>query len=280
MDVKKISLVDCGGFMCDGGATFGVVPKVLWNKKYPCDDENFCSFSLRSIVIDCGSRRILVDTGTGTKQSDKFFSNNRVVNNHIMFSSLASCGYSPDDITDVLLTHLHYDHCGGAVVRDGDGTLKPSFPNAVYWCSQSQWDNYLSPNVREGSVYFPENMMPLWERGLVRFVGEGNWIPGIELRMFNGHTNGLLLPLIDYRGRKVFYTGDFVPLAASMPEAWVSAYDTFPVTSMGEKKSFLKEALDGDYVFLFQHDAYNECCSLKPGTKGVEVDRCFDFAEL
>lgn len=280
MDDLKISVIDCGSFKCDGGATFGVVPKVLWSKKYPCDDDNFCTFALRSIVIDTGSRKILVDTGTGTKQSDKFFTNNRVENNHLLKSSLRNCGYEPEDITDVLLTHLHYDHCGGAVDMASDGTLLPAFPNATYWCSKTQWDNYLSPNVREGSVYFPENMMPLWERGMVKFVDEGVWLPGVELRVFNGHTAGLVLPLITYKNRKLLYAGDFIPNIANVPEAWVSAYDTMPLYSMGEKKQFLKEAVESGYILLFQHDAYNECCSLAVGRKGVEVDECFSFNEV
>ena len=277
----KLSLIDCGVIKCDGGATFGVVPKVLWQKKYPCDEDNFCAFSMRSLVIDNGQQRILVDTGTGTKQSDKFFANNGVSNHHRMMPSLLEAGYQPKDITDVLLTHLHYDHCGGAVCYNDRGELVPAFPNATYWCSRTQWENYLQPNIREGSVYFPENMMPLQERGLLKLVDqEGDWYPGVSLRIFNGHTPGLLLPLIDYQQNKLFYVGDFIPLAANVPLAWVAAYDTSPLVSMEEKQLFLKEAHDQKYILVFQHDALNECCSLTATPKGIAVERCFSLDEI
>lgn len=275
----KLFLIDCGDFKCDGGATFGVVPKILWQKKYPCDNDNLCSFTMRNLLIDTGERVILVDTGAGNKQSEKFFENNQVSGQERMIPSLKRAGYRAEEITDILFTHLHYDHCGGAVFFDADGMLQPTFPNATHWCTTSQWENFQNPNVREGSVYFAENMMPLIERNMVKFIDhEGDWLPGISLRIFNGHTRGLVLPLIDYQEEKWLYTGDFIPLAAQIPLAWVSAYDTSPVESMREKKQFLDEAISNGYRLIFQHDAYTLACSLKQTEKRIMMDQPLELS--
>lgn len=275
----KITPVYFGSIHCDGGATFGVVPKVAWNKHYPCDDDNFCALTLRSLIIDNGSRRILVDTGAGEKQSAHFRTLNRVVSNGSAAEQVRLAGYDPDSITDVLFTHLHFDHCGGAIEPGSDAL--PAFRNATHWCAAAQWENFLKPNIREGSVYFAENLLPLQQRGILKLIDrEGPWADGVELRAFHGHTAGLLLPLIATSTGKIWYTGDCIPLAAHIPIAWVSAYDTLPAQSMAEKAQMLDEACENGYRLLFQHDVYTEACSLVRTAKGIVMNEKLKVEQL
>ncbi|TAJ14038.1 MBL fold metallo-hydrolase [Marinilabiliaceae bacterium JC017] len=277
----KLSIIDAGNFMCDGGAVFGVVPKKMWEKQYPCDEENFCNLAMRCLLIDTGDRRILIDTGVGNKQSEKFYSYYKLNGEATLAGSLTKAGYSPGDITDVVLTHLHFDHCGGCVEWDDTQQPKLVFPHADYWVSQDQWDNYLDPNVREGAVYFPENMMPIKEANRLKVVeASGEWLPGVELRLFNGHTPGQIVPVIHYKDKTIAYMGDLIPVAASMPLPWVSAYDVNPLASMKEKETFLEEAAQNGYILFFEHDLYNQCCTVTSTEKGIRCDETFPLSTI
>lgn len=267
--------------MSDGGAIFGIIPKVMWEKRYPADEKNYCNLAMRSLLIETDERLILIDTGMGDKQSEKFYSYCKLNGDDSLLGSLNDAGFLPEDITDVILTHLHFDHDGGHVVKDDEGRLSLLFPNATHWVTQTQWDNYLDSNIREGSVYFQEDMMPVKKAGMLKTIeNEGEHIPGIDFRIFNGHTPGMIVPIINYHGKKIAYTADLIPLAANIPLAWVSAYDLFPLTSIAEKKKFLNEAVEKSYILFFEHDLYHECCTLKRKKNKIVAARSVKFSKL
>lgn len=259
MNIHKI---EAGHFNADGGACFGVVPKRVWKKRYPCDEDNFCKLTMRCLLVDTSDRKILIDTGTGNKQADylRFYGIKEIVD---FETELNKLGLTCDDITDVILTHLHFDHCGGCTRYNSQKKLELTFPKAYYWVGETQWKNMLNPNVREGDSYFLENMLPVQEAGRLKLVTENIGLcPGIDLKIYNGHTVGQLVTYIN-TGEKIFvYVGDVIPSAANIPLAWVSAYDTFPITSMTEKKKLLDEAIAGNHILIFEHDAYTECCTV------------------
>ncbi|MCT4615623.1 MAG: MBL fold metallo-hydrolase [Marinifilaceae bacterium] len=277
----KIYNIETGNFKCDGGAMFGVVPKFMWSNKYEADDENLCKCSLRSLLIEKDNRLILIDTGTGDKQSDKFFKSQHLFGDDNLIKSLKNIGYKPQQITDVIFTHLHFDHCGGAVKYDDNNELIPVFENANHWLSKSQWENYIKPNNREADSYFKENIMPLYERGMLKFVEEDiEIIEGIRLNHFYGHSSGLLASYIDYNGKTIVFTSDFIPTAANMNPKWISAYDTQPIVSLKEKEDFLQEAFENDYIIVFQHDYYNQCGKVKKTDRGIKFDKGFNLSEV
>jgi len=277
----QLHKIETGNLMMDGGATFGVIPKVMWQKQYPADEDNYCNVTMRSLLVDSGDRVVLIDTGIGDKQSDKFYSYYHLNGDATLLGSIKKAGYSPENVTDVILTHLHFDHDGGHVIKDKDGNLKLLFPNATHWTTKSQWENYLDPNIREGAVYFPENMMPVKEAGKLKIIeNEGEHIPGIEFRIFNGHTPGMIVPLIKYKNTQVIYCADLIPLAANVPLPWISAYDLFPLTSIEEKEKLLTEAYENGYLLFFEHDLYNECCTLKMTDKGIRPDKIFKLSKI
>lgn len=258
----KLYTIEAGYFNADGGACFGVVPKRVWQKRYPCDENNFCRLNMRCLLIDTGERRILIDTGAGTKQLDyfKLYGMKELID---FETELPKIGYTTDDITDVILTHLHFDHCGGCT-RYGDGkSVELAFKNAYYWVSEAQWKNFLNPNVREGDSYFLENMLPVKEAGRLKLVTEPvSLTPDVQLKLFNGHTVGQIVTYILTPTTTFVYSGDVIPIAPNVPLAWVSSYDTFPITSMAEKKVLLDEAIAKSQVLIFEHDAYTECCTV------------------
>ncbi|MDD3195415.1 MAG: MBL fold metallo-hydrolase [Paludibacter sp.] len=258
----KLYTIEAGYFNADGGACFGVVPKRVWQKRYPCDENNFCRLNMRCLLIDTGERRILIDTGAGTKQLDyfKLYGMKELID---FETELPKIGYTTDDITDVILTHLHFDHCGGCT-RYGDGkSVELAFKNAYYWVSEAQWKNFLNPNVREGDSYFLENMLPVKEAGRLKLVTEPvSLTPDVQLKLFNGHTVGQIVTYIQTPTTTFVYSGDVIPIAPNVPLAWVSSYDTFPITSMAEKKVLLDEAIAKSQVLIFEHDAYTECCTV------------------
>ncbi len=277
----KIFKIETGNLKCDGGAMFGTVPKVLWQKQYPADEHNYCNLSMRALLIDTGERVVLIDNGIGNKQSDKYYSYFHLNGDDTLEASLKNHGYSADDVTDMVLTHLHFDHCGGGVRwNDAGEKLELVFPNARYWVGEKQWQNYLNPNVREGDAYFKEDMMPVFDAGKLKLVSQSmDLVEGIRFEMADGHTPGQIIPHIDYKGRTIVYMGDLIPVMASIPLAWVSAYDSYPVTSLKEKEAFLNKALDNNYLLFFEHDLYNECCELvltqkgaRPGKRGKLSD--------
>lgn len=278
----EVKIVMAEHFRMDGGATFGVVPKSLWEKSWPAGDDNLVDYVCRSLLVLDGDRRILIDTGIGDKQSQKFLEHQHLSGNDTLEKSLAIHGFSTEDITDVLFTHLHYDHCGGAVRRNEnhDGFVHV-FPHAEYWCSQRQWDWAMNPNVREAGAFFSENLLPLEECGRLHKIGEETrFSEHIRLLQVHGHTDGQLIPVIDSNGRTLVFMADFIPSAGHIPLPWVPAYDTRPLLTMKEKEVFLDEAVQGNYILFFEHPAHHEAATLKRTEKGVRVDRIAPLAEL
>ncbi|MCL3780005.1 MBL fold metallo-hydrolase [Prolixibacteraceae bacterium JC049] len=266
--------LDAGQFMADGGALFGVVPKALWEKRYKCDENNMCLLSLRCLLVKVDDRVILIETGVGNKLDEKYLNNNGTSSFPNIFTALDEKGISANEITDVVLTHLHWDHVGGATrIDDETGKVVPSFPNAKYWVSKTQWDHAHNANYREKSVYFPDNYYPLLDEGLLEFIESDSFIhPKIQLRHFNGHTPGQLIPFIETSAGTVIYSSDMIPTAMHMPIPWVAAYDSYPVTVYEEKEKLLKEIAGKDYFLFFEHDYYTEMASVKWDRKHPEVN--------
>ncbi|WP_195715180.1 MBL fold metallo-hydrolase [Ancylomarina sp. 16SWW S1-10-2] len=278
----KIYSIETGTFKCDGGAMFGLVPKFMWSKKYPSDENNLCDCALRSMLVVDGDRRILIDNGVGDKLSESEVGYHNYVVDTSLKNSLNSLGFDFEDITDVIFTHLHFDHCGGSTrYKNGSKELELVFPNATHWVSKTQWENYLNPNVREGDSYFPENMMPVFESGKLKFIEDDMQLfPNIEVRLFNGHTKGLMAVLVHNEKNTIVFSADFIPTMANMNIKWIAAYDLYPTVSLKEKEIFLKEAVEKHYTFFFQHDIHNECCSLKQTERGVKPDKSFTLKSL
>jgi len=269
----KLHTVNAGYFKLDGGAMHGVVPKSMWNKVNPADDNNMCSWAMRCLLIEHGTRLILVDTGMGTKQDEKFFSHYYPHGEDTLEKSIAARGFTPDDITDVFLTHLHFDHCGGAVKREDD-KLVPAFRNATYWSNRSHWDSAVAPNEREKASFLKENILPLQERAELKFieVEDGmEWMPDIRVRFVNGHTDAMMLPQIRCNGRTLLYCADLLPSAAHISLPWVMSYDMRPLDTLAEKRRIFSEAVANDWLLFFEHDPKNECASLQQTEKGVRI---------
>jgi glyoxylase-like metal-dependent hydrolase (beta-lactamase superfamily II) len=277
----KLFKLETGNLKLDGGAMFGVVPKVLWNKVYPSDENNLCNLCMRCLLIQTEEKLILVDVGIGNKQSEKFFANYYLNGSESLDKSLQKAGFQPTDVTDVILTHLHFDHCGGAVVKDNKDNFLLKFPNALHWVSKAQWNWSLNPNFREKASYFKENIDPIAKSGNLRFIeSEGFFTDDISIRLFHGHSEGLAIPLIKYNNYTVVYTSDLIPTVAHLPSSWICGYDTQPLLSMQERESFLVEAEENKYVLFFEHDIYTECCTLKKTEKGIRMDKKFSFEEF
>lgn len=269
----KLYSIPTGNLKLDGGAMFGVVPKSIWNKVYPADENNQINLAMRCLLVVDGDRRILIDNGIGDKQSGKFFSHYNLNGDDNLEHSLARYGFTPGDITDMFLTHLHFDHCGGSVKYNGDRSgYELTFPNATYRVSRQQWDWAMNANRRESASFLRENIMPIEESGkLMLFDQEGELFPGFEVRFFNGHTVGQAIPFIRYKGRTVVFAADMLPTMAHLPLPYVMSYDTQPLITLAEKEDFLNEAVGKDYILFFEHDLYNECCTLEQTEKGVGV---------
>ena len=274
----KLYKIETGTFQVDGGAAFGVVPKRVWQKRYPCNDDNFVRLAMRCLLIETGDKLILIDSGTGDKQLEylKYYDFVGVIS---FETALNKLGFSCSQITDVVYTHLHFDHCGGSTRYNSDKTsIELTFPNATHWVGESQWKNFLNPNIREGDSYFPENIQPIHEAGKLKMVSENQWLcPDVELRLFNGHTVGQLVSYIHSDEKTYVYVGDVIPLAACLPVAWISAYDTYPITAMEEKKALLDEAAEKKQILFFEHDAYTECCTVKEVYGKYRVDESFEL---
>ena len=277
----KLIKIEAGTFHVDGGAAFGVVPKKVWQKRYPCDKDNFCTLHMRCLLVDTGDRRILIDAGTGDKQLKylAYYGFKGVID---FESELGNSGYQCSDITDVIFTHLHFDHCGGATRFGADGeSVELVFPNATHWVSQTQWDNFMHPNVRESDSYFAENMIPISTAGKLKLVTENQMVcPELEIRIFNGHTVGQLVSYIHLGSKTLVYVGDVIPLAANVPLSWISSYDVFPLTAMEEKKVLLDEAADKEQILFFEHDAYTECCTVTANYKKHKIEKTFGLEEI
>ena len=251
----RVLPIHTGNFKLDGGAMFGVVPKVIWNKLVPANENNLCNWSMRCLLVEIEDRKILIDTGIGNKQSEKFYGHYDLNGEDTLMGSLSSNGISADQITDVLLTHLHFDHCGGAIIKRDDALI-PQFPDAIYHLTESHWNHANNPNDRERASFLPENFLLLKELGLLNFVIEGDMIADcIEIKVFNGHTFGMIAPIIHWGATKLMYMADLIPAAAHIPVNYVMGYDIQPLITMEEKKSLLPW-LESEQVWLiFEHDA-------------------------
>lgn len=262
---------------------FGVVPKGIWSKTNPADDENLCTLAMRCLLVQDDNRLILIDTGIGTKLSPKVLPYYHLHGDDTLEKSLASHGFQSDDITDVFLTHLHVDHVGGAVIRKGD-ELVPAFKNATYWSNQKHWDwATINPNYREKASFLKENLEPLQQSGKLKFLDtvEGLvFTPHVQVHFVSGHTQAMMLPLLQYRGRKILYVADLFPTTGHLPIAYVAAYDSFPLQAMDEKQFWLQKALQEDYILYFEHDALNECCTLQQTEKGIRVKDVFKLTDI
>jgi glyoxylase-like metal-dependent hydrolase (beta-lactamase superfamily II) len=278
----KLHSIDTGFFKLDGGAMFGVVPKVIWQKSNPADENNLCTWAMRCLLIEDKDRLILVDTGIGDKQDAKFLSHYYLHGDATLKSSIKKAGFTLDDITDVFLTHLHFDHVGGAVIREGE-KLIPTFKNATYWSNQKHWDWAKNPNAREKASFLKENILPLQESGQLKFIEnkEGvNFTKDIKVRFANGHTDAMMLPQINYKGKTLVYMADLLPSVGHIPLPYVMAYDMFPIKTLNEKAAFLKEAVENNYILILEHDAVNECCTLQQTEKGIKFDKTFRLEDI
>ena len=275
----KIHVINTGNFKLDGGAMFGVVPKTIWNKLNPADENNLCNWSMRCLLIEDDNRLILIDTGIGNKQDQKFFSHYYLNGTHQLNKSLSALGFSANDITDVFLTHLHFDHVGGAVIRNGD-KLETAFPKATYWSNEQHWELAMHPNEREKASFLTENIVPIKESGQLQFVHSPVFNSAITIRFVHGHTGFMMLPQIKYKDRTIVFMADLLPSIAHIPIPYIMAYDMFPLTTLQEKKEFLNEAIENKYVLFFEHDLLNECCDLQHTEKGVRVKNTFLLADL
>ncbi|MGB2224703.1 MAG: MBL fold metallo-hydrolase [Polaribacter sp.] len=276
----KIYPIETGNFKLDGGAMFGVVPKSLWQKTNPADANNMIEMSMRCMLIEDGRRLILVDTGLGSKQSEKFFSYYYLFGDFSLESSLAKYGFHKDDITDVFLTHLHFDHCGGAIERQND-LLVPAFKNAKFWSNANHWDWAVNPNPREKASFLKENILPMKESGQLNFIADQPVEDvGFDVVFVDGHTEKQMLPKLNYKGKTIVFMADLLPTVGHIPLPYVMGYDTRPLLTLKEKASFLNEAADNNYYLFLEHDAYNEICTVKHTEKGVRLDETFKFTDI
>jgi len=278
----RVRLLNISNFKVDGGAMFGVVPKVLWSRVYPADENNLIVLTLRSLLIETNGHVILVDTGWGDKQDEKFFRHVHMHNGEGLVKGLKIRGFAPEDITDVFLTHLHADHCGGGVIRKKNGTgYELTFPKATYHVSRTQWEWALKRNLREADAFLEENILPIGESGRLSLVDEeGELFPGFEVMMCFGHTPGMMIPIIKYKEQTLVYTGDLIPTVAHIPLIWNMSYDIESLITITEKERLLETALKDDYILVFQHDENVECCTLEMTSKGIRAKEKFNFSEI
>lgn len=273
--------IDTGFFKLDGGAMFGVVPKSLWQRTNPADENNLCTWANRLLLIEDGKRLTLVDTALGDKQDAKFFGHYFIHGDDTLDKSFAKFGFHRDDITDVFLTHLHFDHCGGAIKLEGDKFV-PAFRNAKFWSNQKHWEwATINPNPREKSSFLKENISPIQESGQLNFITEDqNYDTNICVRYAYGHTEAMMLPQIEYKEKTILYMADLLPSVGHIPLPYVMSYDVRPLVTMEERKSYWQEAVDKEYILFFEHDPVNECCTLQQTEKGIRVKDIFKLSEI
>jgi glyoxylase-like metal-dependent hydrolase (beta-lactamase superfamily II) len=278
----KIYPIETGNFKLDGGAMFGVVPKNIWQKTNPADSNNLIDMSMRSMLIEDGNRLILIDTGLGAKQSNKFYSYYYLFGDFSLNSSLAKHGFHRDDVTDVFLTHLHFDHCGGAIEWNADRTiLQPVFKNAKFWSNEKHWDWAVEPNPREKASFLKENINPIKESGQLNFINNNYKDQvGFDVLFMDGHTEKQMLPMISYQGKTIVFMADLLPTIGHIPLPYVMGYDTRPLLTIKEKAAFLNEAADKEYYLFLEHDAYNELCTVKHTEKGVRLKNTHKFTDI
>ncbi len=278
----KLYSINTGHFKLDGGAMFGVVPKSMWNKLNPADENNMCSWAMRCLLIEDNGRLILIDNGMGNKQDAKFFGYYYLHGTDTLEKSLNKYGFTSDDITDMVLTHLHFDHCGGSIKYNSDRTkLEPAFKNAKYYSNKKHWDWAINPNPREKASFLKENILPIQESGQLNFIdGATELIPGLTFLEVNGHTEAMMLPIINYKDTTIAYMADLIPSAAHIPLPYVMAYDMRPLATMQEKELILNKAVENNWKLFFEHDKEIECVSLEKNEKGVRKKDSFLLSEI
>jgi len=277
-----LHLFNISNFKVDGGAMFGVVPKVLWSRVYSSNENNLIDLTLRSMVIETSGHVILIDTGWGDKQDEKFFRHVNLHGGEGLIEGLKNRGFKPEDITDVFLTHLHADHCGGGIKREEGGSdFELTFPKATYHVSRTQWEWAVKNNLREADSFLEENILPFGKSSKLNLVEEeGELFPGVSFMICYGHTPGLMIPLIKYKDKTLVYTGDLIPTVAHIPIIWNMSYDIESLKTIEEKQRLLNEALAGDYILVFQHDEHVECCNLEMTPKGIRAKDKFEFRDI
>ncbi|MFN6089024.1 MAG: MBL fold metallo-hydrolase [Cyclobacteriaceae bacterium] len=277
----KLHTIDTGFFKLDGGAMFGVVPKSIWNKLNPSDSNNMCNWAMRCLLIEDGNQLILIDNGLGTKQDDKFFSYYFLNGDDTLVNSLHKAGFKQTDVTDMFLTHLHFDHCGGGISRVGE-KLELTFPNARYWSNEDHWLWATQPNAREKASFLRENILPMQESGQLQFVAEKGLSPFSQMDIFfaSGHTDRMMIPKIKYKDKIICFMADLLPSSHHLPLPYVMGYDTRPLLTMHEKETFLKEAASNNYILFLEHDPVHECCTVKQTERGVRLDQTFALKEI
>jgi glyoxylase-like metal-dependent hydrolase (beta-lactamase superfamily II) len=277
----KLHVIETGLFKLDGGAMFGVVPKSIWQKTNPPDENNLCTWAMRCLLIEDGNRLILIDNGLGSKQDAKFFSHYHLHGDQSLTRSLKQAGFSEDDVTDMFMTHLHFDHCGGGIKLHQD---KPelTFKNAKYWSNADHWNWATQPNPREKASFLKENILPIQESGHLAFIDMAAPSPFEQFNILyvSGHTDKMMIPKINYKGKTICYMADLLPSIGHIPLPYVMGYDTRPLITLEEKEKFLNEAADKGHILFFEHDAVHECCTVKRTEKGVRLDRTFSLSEI
>jgi glyoxylase-like metal-dependent hydrolase (beta-lactamase superfamily II) len=284
----KITAIHTGSFKLDGGAMFGVVPKRMWEKMNPPDANNLCTWAMRALIVETGDRKILIDTGIGNKQDAKFCAHFEPHGPESLFGSLAQAGVSRSDVTDVFLTHLHFDHCGGALWKNEEtGQVELSFPQATYWSNRRHFDWALQPNAREKASFLPENFLPLYEKGRLKFIDVRQntvFVPGFRVRFYYGHTEALMAPLLTTPAGQLLYCADALPSQWHIGMPYVMAYDIRPLQTLREKARMLDEAARRHWLLFFEHDPLAECGTVRQDEKGrVVLDKAGgirDFWEI
>lgn len=276
----NLHIINAGSFKLDGGAMFGVVPKSIWNKLNPADEQNLCTWATRCLLVEIEDKKILIDTGIGDKQDDKFRSHFQPQGDYNLIGSLDQVGVHPDDITDVILTHLHFDHCGGAVSKI-NGDFVTTFPNANYWSNEKHWNWAINPNARESASFLKENILPIKESGQLHFVKQGESpFSFMELDWVSGHTTGMMLPIIHHPKRTIAYAADLIPSAGHIRIPYVMAYDMQPQLTLQEKEVFLQRVLANNQIVFFEHDPLIECASVHQTERGVAMDKSFKLRDV
>ncbi|OSY88953.1 beta-lactamase [Tenacibaculum holothuriorum] len=278
----RIYPIETGNFKLDGGAMFGVVPKSIWQRTNPADEKNMISMSMRCMLIEDGDRLTLVDTGIGNKQSDKFLGYYYLFGDFSLDTSLAKYGFHRDDITDVFLTHLHFDHCGGVIQWNNDRTgFMPAFKNAKVWSNERHWNWAVKPNAREKASFLKENINPIEENGQLNFIHRNAKDQvGFDVLFMDGHTEKQMLPKIEYQGKTIVFMADLLPTVGHIPLPYVMGYDTRPLLTLEEKRVFLNEAADKEFYLFLEHDAYNELCTVQHTEKGVRLKESYKFTDI
>lgn len=279
----NLHVINTGFFKLDGGAMFGVVPKSIWQKTNPADERNLCNWAMRCLLIEEGNTLMLIDNGLGNKQDEKFFSHYYLNGTDSLDGSLKQAGFSTDDVTDMFLSHLHFDHCGGGIKKAGD-RLVPTFSNARYWSNEDHWQWATQPNAREKASFLKENILPMQESGQLHFIKEkeGRSSPFDFMDIFyaSGHTDKMMIPKISYKNHTICFMADLLPSVGHIPLPYVMGYDTRPLITLEEKAAFLNEAADNQYILFLEHDPVNECCTVQRTEKGIRVDKTFALKDI